>query len=262
MLYEANTFAILHNTVLIDFRRAALASHLSRVRSLHVHFQFRELNQHRRPLEEQQGFPSPWSLKTFTTCGNEPDIASAIGGFPDLESLSVFIQGPLTSEETYRQICGSLRSIQRDLRSLRFMMVRFPRPFPDEVVQLRAQYDGQDPIELVRRVLEKEEAEVRHGYRIVQPSLEPGQNAYDMADSDAESKWRVGTIYMQSSGEADGVATRNYAVLRPERETKTYKTDSKYAYFQVPVIGYQSSDDLYGSGYRALNWPPRHNGLS
>ena len=255
---------MLHNTVLIDFRRAALASHLSRIRSLHIHFQFRELGQHQFLYAGADGLPSPWSIETFTTSGSSPSIARAIQSLPNLERLSVFIQGPLTTEITYQRIRWSLRSIRHDMKSLNFMMVRFPRPFPDHGYQMRTQRRNQDPRDLVEQVLRREEE--LEGFRIVQPPVELAQDVYDMADSDIESEWRVGNIYMECKGVENGFATRSYAVLRPEKETETYRPDLEAqpnCYLKlprIPVIEHEDPEDLYGSGYRALNWPPRLGG--
>ena len=262
MLYESNTFAMLHNTVLIDFRRAALASHLSQIRSLHIHFQFRELGPNTLLYGAADALPCPWSLETFST--SSPSIAKAIQSLPNLERLSVFIQGPLTTESTYRRILKSLRSIRHDMKSLNFMMVRFPRPFPDHGYQMRAQRRNQDPRDLVEQVSRREKE--LNGFSIVQPLVELAQDVYDVADSDIESEWRVGNIYMKCNGVENGFATRSYAVLRPEKETETYRPDLEaepncyLMYPMVPVIEHEDPDDLYGSGYRALNWPPRLDG--
>jgi len=265
MLYNSNTFAMLHNTVLIDFRRAALASHLSQIRSLHIHFQFRELSQHGSLYAGADDLLCPWSIETFTTSASSPSIARAIQSLPNLERLSVFIQGPLTTESTYRRILWSLRSIRHDMKSLNFMMVRFPRPFPNHGYQMRTtRWRNQDPRDLVEEVLRWEEE--LNGFRIVQPTVELAQDVYDMADSDIESEWRVGNIYMECNGVENGFATRSYAVLRPEKETETYRPDLEAepnCYLKlprIPVIEHEDPDDLYGSGYRALNWPPRLDG--
>jgi len=265
MLYESNTFAMLHNTVLIDFRRAALASHLSQIRSLHIHFQFRELGQHKLLYDAAYGLPSPWSIETFEASEPSPSIARAIQSLPNLERLSVFVQGPLTTELTYQRIRLSLRSIRHDMKSLNFMIVRFPRPFPDHGYQMRTtRWRNQDPRDLIEQVLRWEEE--LNGFRIVQPSVELAQDVYEMADSDIESEWRVGNIYMECNGVENGFATRSYAVLRPEKETETYRPDLEaqpncyLMYPKVPVIEHEDPEDLYGSGYRALNWPPRLDG--
>lgn len=151
-----------------------------------------------------------------------------------------------------------MSDIYGDLKKLRSMMVRLPRPYPDEVVQLRARYDGKDPVEQVNRVVQREEE--LHEYRIDQHPLGSEEDVYSMADLDLETRWRIGTIYMESSGDSDGVATRNYAVLRPEKETKTFRPGSPHSYFQVPAVEHRTTDDLYGSKCRALNWPPRLDG--
>jgi hypothetical protein len=76
------------------------------------------------------------------------------------------------------------------------------------------------------------------------------QDTHHLAGSDVHSRWRVGTIYMESDDGSGAVATRNYAVLRPEQETRTYKSN------ELPPIQVHKFGDPYGSTYRALNETP------
>jgi hypothetical protein len=182
-LYGANTFAFLHNTVSFDFCRITLSYHLRRIRSAHVHFQFRQLFTPGFTFEEQPDFPLPWSMTTFGNFNDKPSIRDTISNLTNLRSLSVFLQGPLLQDVSkYSSICSVLSSIRDELESLQFMVVRFPRPCLDGSIQNRAPY-YQDRWELVRRNMAEQD---KRRFQIIQPPVEPEQSAHHLADLDVE----------------------------------------------------------------------------
>jgi hypothetical protein len=67
---------------------------------------------------------------------------------------------------------------------------------------------------------------------------------------------------MESSVDANGVVTRNYAVLRLEETNTQSGCDCTLTYRQLPVVEHKHPENLHGFEYRAFNQPPSHNGRS
>ncbi|KAF2829260.1 hypothetical protein CC86DRAFT_187354 [Ophiobolus disseminans] len=128
-LYQASTFVCLHNTVLDDFCSTTFPTHLSLICSLHIHFQFRELDHAPVSYKKIFEFPAPWDERTF-----QHITEMMCHQLPNLRTLSVFLQGPLKSLSAYAKITYSLMKATQELESLDFMTVRLPQPAPDRTV--------------------------------------------------------------------------------------------------------------------------------
>ncbi|KAF2176474.1 hypothetical protein K469DRAFT_489428, partial [Zopfia rhizophila CBS 207.26] len=196
LLYTGNTFVCLQNETLHEFQRSTQPHRFALIRSLHLHFQFRELQYGR------EGFPAPWDDDTFLT------INWTIRHYmQQLRYLSIFLQGPLMVHIPYKNILNDLKGTQRAV-SPEFFVVRFPRPAADPL----AQYMNFDHLGPITRMLD--DPNLR--FHICQPPLQPGQPPHDMADLDTgeDAGWRVGAIFSPKDG-GEGYETTSYTIFIP-----------------------------------------------
>jgi hypothetical protein len=201
-MYKANTFVILHNTVFESICDSMLPPRLALIRSLHIHYSFRELSSIAVNCQgERDHFPPPHDDWTFAQL-----IRSICQRLPQLERLSVFLQGPLITFQSFGYVINRLREARRELKSLMFMAVRLPQPTADSV-SARRRIQSLGINESLKRV--------QDSFHLIQPPLAQGMSEYDMADMDTGPSvgWKVGSLYTCIDKQSRSIESRNYAVL-------------------------------------------------
>ena len=122
LLYSHNTFLFLQNDTLPDFGKIVLSKRLDSIRSMHIHFQFREIG----PWKARYGFNED-NLQYVTAL-------LGVGQCKNVEHLSVFIQGPIWLGNTYESLLEQLRCIQLlRANSFKSFVVRLPKQMSDPI---------------------------------------------------------------------------------------------------------------------------------
>ena len=189
--------------MLEDLCNSIFPPRLLLIRSLHIHFHFRQLDADGVTCQlKREEFPSPWDEWTFETL-----TEIICQRLPNLKSLSVFLQGPLITLSAYRDATRCLEKVSRQLKSLDFMAVRFPRPASDAMFQRR----GHSEVEKINSRLRG----AQESFRIIQPDVEPGCTEHDVADLDTgvNNEWKVGTLYTGVDRVSGELESRHYAVF-------------------------------------------------
>ncbi|KAH7082389.1 hypothetical protein FB567DRAFT_105337 [Paraphoma chrysanthemicola] len=204
-IYKANTFVVLHNAVFKSICGAMLPSRLALIRSIHLHHRFRELEMVALACGDgiRDHFPPPTDHYTFARL-----LSTVCGRLPSLENLSVFLQGPLMRRETLTWVLNRLKEARRELESLKYMVVRFPRLIADVTVRPEwERFENMGIKDALRRAQDE--------FHIVQPPVAPGLSEYDMADVDTGPGigWKVGSLYTGIDKRSGTIESRNYAVL-------------------------------------------------
>ncbi|KAF2010511.1 hypothetical protein BU24DRAFT_472663 [Aaosphaeria arxii CBS 175.79] len=204
LLYQANTFVSLQNSIPIDFCNLALPAHLSLITSLHVHFQFREFVYIWDTCPGRQD-PDPYNESTFHLVCRQ--ISQSM---PNLRALSIFLQGPLVQPKTYDYISSCLTSMRDGLKDLYFMAVRFPHLALEELVAAVSGLYEDD----LRRTYQRLDS-MRDRFHVLQPCVGNDRQQWEIADLDTgrEKGWRLGTMYRISNLGLDSVEMRNYAIF-------------------------------------------------
>lgn len=202
LIYKTNTFAFLHNEVLAECCSLALPHHLSSIRSVHLHFRFRQTQEDFIAGTYRAQFPPPWDEYTF-----DKMTKLLVRCLPNLTSLSLFLQGPIMGPYTWMYVIGSLSTMKEQLRALRFLAVRLPQPAPDfEFFLDGSREEGKIGDQDQRLIfIERGVGNARD---------EEGQLEHKMADADTGRGpgWKIGTMYVPARDGKGGVERRHYAV--------------------------------------------------
>jgi hypothetical protein len=195
----------LHNAVFESICGAMLPSRLALIRSIHLHHRFRELEMVAMACGGglRDHFPPPGDHWTFAQL-----LRTVCGRLPNLENLSVFLQGPLMRLQTLTWVLNRLKEARRELESLKYMVVRFPRLIADFTVRPeRERFQNMEIKDALQRAQDL--------FHIVQPPVAPGLSEYDMADVDTGPGigWKVGSLYTGIDKRSGTIESRNYAVL-------------------------------------------------
>lgn len=193
LLYSGNMFACLQNQALLDLHRSTLPHRFAKIRALHIHWQFKETSWTRR------GFAAPWDDHTFLFAK-----MAIVPKLPELETLSIFFQGPLLLQFGYERLLRGLHPTSSWAASPKLFVVRFPWPAYNAGIR----FDRLGPI---NELLENPDLP----FQVCQPALQPGQDPYEMADLDMvdDTGWRVGAMFSSPLNGGSGFVTTSYAVF-------------------------------------------------
>ena len=178
VLCTANTFVCLQNTIFSDLCHSpeVLPSiSLSKIRSLHIHFQFREIN---------------WEVRDDAAITEFRQLVENIDQtLPRLERLSIFLQGPLSRIDTYTCIGSLIDCLCQDIETLKYAIVRFP-----EASWEKQPFRNKLKLENIYRLLDHDKIH----FQIYVPRILYRQDRKDGTDqlTEYDSGWRVGYIYM------------------------------------------------------------------
>jgi hypothetical protein len=195
-LYSHNTFIFLQNTTLGDFRSLILDERFACIRSVHLHWQFRENGYNRSQAHWQEDVFSMmlWQLNSHQ--------------LPRLDHLSIFIQGPLNRKTTYEQVIREVRDLYASYSSSppNLFVLRLPHPnlFHNE---LDMHSDGID--EML--------GDPSIPFQVIRPT-QPSQGVLADTDVGVDVGWRCGVMFLPSkaaSGESADFVTRSYIVWTP-----------------------------------------------
>ncbi|KAH7382363.1 hypothetical protein DE146DRAFT_225247 [Phaeosphaeria sp. MPI-PUGE-AT-0046c] len=179
LLYSSNTFIFLQNNGLRDFQGAILAERFRLIRSVHVHWQFRELS----PIPGKW----PWTDDIFSY-----DLRFLHEEFmPQLNCVSIFVQGPLHLGQTYKRILDIIKCrVVCPNRRLDHFVVRVPNAMSPSPWTLS--------IQELENLITVEDLE----FSVVKPA-ETAAEAGD-ADVGADVGWRCGTMFLPMEDESLG----------------------------------------------------------
>jgi hypothetical protein len=192
LLYSSNTFIFLQNNGLQDLQSIILPERFKLIRSVHLHWQFREV------------IPSPgkcpWTQDIFDwdmRLLHEEHM-------PQLKRVSIFVQGPLHLQQTYRSILDTLQvRIASPNRPLEMLVLRVPNGVPSShwtfsVQEMENMIDAMSPVFSV---------------------VKPAETAAEPVDADvgADVGWRCGTLFLSMGDGASGQVfrMRRYVVWTP-----------------------------------------------
>lgn len=173
----------LQNTIFSDLcdspRLMSLVS-ISKIRSLHLHFQFHEVNfevDDSIAIEEFR-----YVLEKTTQC------------LPSLRILSIFLQGPLSRVETFTYFGSLIERVCIEINTLEQVIVRFPRACWD-----KQPFRNKLRLESISRLLDRDNIH----FQIRQSRITMGQRNRDVVDElpELNSGWKVGTFYMDGCKE-------------------------------------------------------------
>ncbi|KAF2649622.1 hypothetical protein K491DRAFT_762286 [Lophiostoma macrostomum CBS 122681] len=184
LLYSKNTFVLLQNNTLLDLCYTILPHRFLSIRSVHIHWQFRE-------------------VKGRVLLGGVGELGKSLQPLyrlPNLENLSIFLQGPLADQLSYYLLSDIFRYFHE--KTDKSFAARVPWPIP---------LAGRDwEVDNVSWLVEKWAKEMH----IVQP---PCRNEVERADRDTgfDTGWRVGTLLSVSQDGHHELETTNYAIYTP-----------------------------------------------
>lgn len=126
---------------------------------------------------------------------------------PQLEHVSIFVQGPLRYHETYEEIISMVKSTHTERASAlpKLLVLRLPHPMQPV---LHHYYRGRDFHETLRDPTP---------FQIVMPSEAPRRLLAD-TDVGADVGWRHGVVFLPSDEKKDGSSgfiMRSYTVWTP-----------------------------------------------
>jgi hypothetical protein len=181
MVYSRNTFVLLQNSMLVDLQDTLAPDRFTAIRSLHVHWQF--------PGDYVRG-----KIAHFIPC-----VVTPLHDLPSLETLSIFVQGPMCGSAEYWFSIDFLRPIKE--RVSKSFAVRVPWPTQQRRTDDRRQ---------IKQYLESHEC----GGQMVQT---PWQDGVEMADEKTtfDGGWRVGTMFLPSDDGSAGPQRTTYAIRIP-----------------------------------------------
>lgn len=193
LLYSHNTFIFLQNDTLAVFSSSISSKCYACIKSVHLHWQFREY-----PTSHAR---APWNEDSF---GMTVQLLAA-QHMPQLDHLSIFLQGPLNRRDTCQTIIWHICNLQSESTSqqLKFFVVRFPYFWTswDNV-----QYRHEDMEDLL--------TEPSLPFRIARPT---GTSQGTLADLDTgvDVGWRYGVLFLPSGDGSSESTTRDYLVWTP-----------------------------------------------
>ncbi len=209
MLYSQNTFLFLQNDTFLDFSKSILPERLNSIRSMHIHFQLRELG----PWRGAWGF-NEVNLQSVVNVllppalgGSHPKSSSPLlpGCCPRLEHLSVFIQGPLWLGTTVEALIEQLTlvAVTRG-SSLKSFIVRLPRHMND------AWFGNQWGGDIDQMVANPDLL-----FKIVRPEFTIGR--LEDQDTGLDVGWRMGEVLFpkKEPDSEDEFEVRRYTVWTP-----------------------------------------------
>jgi hypothetical protein len=181
MVYSRNTFVLLQNSMLVDLQDTLAPDRFTAIRSLHVHWQF-------------PGDYVRRKIAHFIPC-----VVTPLHDLPSLETLSIFVQGPMCGSAEYWFSIDFLRPIKE--RVSKSFAVRVPWPTQQRRTDDRRQ---------IKQYLESHE----FGGQMVQT---PWQDGVEMADEKTtfDGGWRVGTMFLPSDDGSAGPQRTTYAMRIP-----------------------------------------------
>ncbi len=165
------------------------------VRSIHLYLQFCDVNWMPR---YKKGKPDL-----------EKILKSLPQSLPNLQRLSIFIQGPITNYRTYSEVVSRITDVCYKLKSLKQVTVRLPRDNnysykgrPRHVAKVKQE---------IKTLLDDPDTP----FTIVQPYYNTEQRCGDQADRETEydCAWRIGTLYLGDERNSAVTETVNYAVF-------------------------------------------------
>jgi hypothetical protein len=182
----------LQNGGLWDLKSIVLPERFALLRSVHVHWQFREL----------RASPGAW---VWTEDMFSLDLSLLHEShMPQLRCVSIFVQGPLRLKQTYRSIFNNVSiRIASINRPLYLFVLRIPNPMPTP--------HGTFSIGDLEDVINANSPE----FSVVTPSriVEQGVDV----DVGVDVGWRCGTLFFPASGRASDPSNmmRRYVVRTP-----------------------------------------------
>lgn len=192
LLYSRNTFIFLQNSTLSDFQRNVLPERLASIRSVHIHWQFRET------MASSGAVGFGWSYLY---------IALSALSKSQLDHISIFLQGPLYMGDTYKQTMSLVETLGVGrLRPPKLFVVRFPQINSDP-------FFGNIFSHEVDTLL----AAPGLPFEIVQPCRTIFMEPADL-DVGVDAGWRHGVIFLPSDNTEDctsSFTTRSYIVWTP-----------------------------------------------
>lgn len=192
LLYSRNTFIFLQNSTLSDFHRNVLPERLACIRSVHIHWQFRETMASRSTM----GFGCEYLYVALSALSKS-----------NLDHISIFLQGPLYLGETYKQTISLVETLVASrLRPPKLFVVRFPQINSDP-------FFGNIFSQEVDTLLATSELP----FEIVQPSRTIFVEPEDL-EVGVDAGWRYGVIFLPSDGTdncTSGFTMRSYMVWTP-----------------------------------------------
>jgi hypothetical protein len=197
VLYSSNTFVFLQNQTLADFHYIVAPEQLASIRSIHYHWQFREPEyaKSRYPFDQDSLGMNLWLLNPTY--------------MPQLDHLSIFIQGPLNLRETYRVVLSQISNLYAETASPppKSFTVRFPHP------QLL-----NTPSDMHSQGLDKLLADPSIPFKIVRPTKSCQGTLADGLDVGVDVGWRYGVLSLPTEAgdeENQEAYMKNYLVWTP-----------------------------------------------
>jgi hypothetical protein len=192
LLYSSNTFIFLQNRGLCDLKSIILPERFKLLRSIHVHWQFREL-----------GTFGAWAW-TEDVFGADLALLHE-SHMPQLRCISIFVQGPLHLKQTYKSILSTVTTCIASIdRTLDLFVLRVPNPLPTPP------YWTFSTSNLGNMIIAHSPA-----FSVVRPSV----TAEEVADVDVgvDVGWRCGTLFLSTSEGVPypGNMMRRYVVWTP-----------------------------------------------
>ncbi len=200
----------LQNTVFSDFIDSpdlVSSVNLSKIRSLHIHFQFGE------SVDYFSDDPEVYVNSNFDHIFNKiPPL------LPNIRDLSVFIQGPLIGHMIYSYIVSRITSVCHKTGSLNHVVIRMPRHSHGRPRPRWSTYWA-----AVKRSIHRILANPDIPFQIVQPVSEnrPLGGLKHDEKTRYDCSWRLGTLYIKDDGNLEERRTVNYAVFTEENSNSS-----------------------------------------
>jgi hypothetical protein len=193
-LYSHNTFLFLQNAILLHFHVAILPQRFAAIRSIHVHFQFRDTIFEKRRWE--------WHIDGFG------EVLYVVKWMGSLDHVSIFVQGPIYRDTTFRTILAHMEGMLPHLHMSppSLYVLRLPHAIPNSPNE--SFFDRK-----VEEMLNNTELP----FQIVRHSTGSPDWPAD-SDTGIDCGWRQGVLFLPPTEPSDRTSTfvmRRYTVWTP-----------------------------------------------